>query len=121
MITTVEAISEGEFEEWYQREPDEEEAAGAEKLLTQYGCIGCHSLDGSKSVGPTFQGLFGREVTVEKGGETQTLAADEEYIRESIRQPKAAIVRGFPPVMPDFADLTEEELEAIVDYIKELR
>jgi cytochrome c oxidase subunit 2 len=90
-------------------------------LVQEKGCLGCHSTDGSKSVGPTFQGLFGREVTVEKGGETQTLAADEEYIRESIRQPKAAIVRGFPPVMPDFADLTEEELEAIVDYIKELR
>jgi hypothetical protein len=30
-------------------------------------------------------------------------------------------VQGFPPDMPAFADMTEEELEAIVDYIKELR
>jgi cytochrome c oxidase subunit 2 len=92
-----------------------------ETLVRKKGCLGCHSTDGSKSVGPTFQGLFGREVTVEKGGETQTITADEEYIRESIRQPKAAIVQGFPQDMPAFADLTEEELKAIVDYIKELR
>lgn len=92
-----------------------------ESLVREKGCLGCHSTDGSKSVGPTFQGIFGREVTVEREGKTQTLSADEEYLRESIHEPKAAIVQGFPPVMPSFADLSEEELKAIVDYIRELQ
>jgi len=94
---------------------------GGELLLREKGCLGCHSVDGSPRVGPTFKGLFGRQVTVEKGGETRTLTADADYIVESIRQPKAEIVKGYPPVMPDFADLSETELEAMVDYLKELR
>jgi cytochrome c oxidase subunit 2 len=94
---------------------------GGQELLKEKGCLGCHSTDGSPMVGPTLKGLFDRQVTVEKGRETLTLTAGADYLRESIRHPKAAIVKGYPPVMPDFADLPEEELEALVEYIKELR
>jgi cytochrome c oxidase subunit 2 len=92
-----------------------------EQLLREKGCLGCHSTDGSPKVGPTLKGLFGRQVTVEKGTETLTLTADADYIAESIRHPKAAIVKGYPPVMPDFTDLPEEVLEAMVEYIRELK
>ncbi|MGB5994171.1 MAG: c-type cytochrome, partial [Candidatus Deferrimicrobiaceae bacterium] len=80
---------------------------------------GCHSVDGSGRVGPSFQGLFGRQVELADGGK---VTADEAYIRESIARPKAKVVKGFPDVMPDFeGKIPEEDLSAIIVYIKTLK
>ncbi|MBI3017750.1 MAG: cytochrome c oxidase subunit II [Deltaproteobacteria bacterium] len=47
---------------------------------------------------------------------------DENYIRESLMQPQAKLVKGFPPVMPTFqGTLTDEEVNAIVAYLKSLK
>lgn len=117
MITSVEALSEHEFEEWYRQESAVEEAVEGERLLAQYGCLDCHSLDGSKMVGPTFQGLFGRQVTVVSGGRKHTLTVDAAYLRRSILQPQADLAEGFPPVMPSYADkIPEHGLEEILEY-----
>ena len=46
---------------------------------------------------------------------------DESYLREAILNPSAIVSVGFPPVMPTFAgQLTEEELEALIVYVKSL-
>jgi cytochrome c oxidase subunit 2 len=70
-------------------------------------------------VGPTWKGLFGstREFT---DGTSQV--ADEEYVRNSILNPMSEIVSGYAPVMPaNYADvLSEQQLNAIVEYIKTL-
>lgn len=121
MITTVEAMTEHEFEEWFRGETAEVEAAEGEKLLVQYGCSGCHSTDGSPKVGPTLKGLFGRQTTVVSDGRERTLTADADYVLKSIRQPNADVVKGFPAIMPPFDHLPEEELEELVEYIGELR
>jgi cytochrome c oxidase subunit 2 len=98
------------------------EAPSAQKgkaLTETLGCLGCHSVDGSGRVGPSFQGLFGRQVELADGGK---VTADEAYIRESIARPKAKVVKGFPDVMPDFGGkITEEDLSAIIVYIKTLK
>jgi len=117
MITTVEALPEHEFEEWYRQESAEAEASEGEKLLAKYGCTGCHSLDGSKGVGPTFQGLFGRQATVVTDGTERTLTVDVDYLRRSILQPQADLVQGYPPVMPSYADkVPRHDLEEILEY-----
>lgn len=119
MITTVEAMTEHEFEEWYRRETAEEEAAEGERLLARHGCLGCHSLDGSQSVGPTFQGLFGRQTTVVTDGRERTLTADDDYIRRSILEPQADLVVGYPPVMPSFeGKIPQHDLEEIIEYFR---
>lgn len=118
MITKVEALPSGEFERWYAEAVVV--VAEGRGLLEKYGCLGCHSLDGSPAVGPTFRGLSGRQVTVITDGREHTLTADADYIRRSIREPQADLVKGFPPVMPKLP-LPEEEVEAIVDFIEELR
>jgi cytochrome c551/c552 len=58
------------------------------------GCVACHSTDGSilGKVGPTWKGLFGSEVAFADGSK---MRADEDYFRESIREPAAKVVRGF--------------------------
>jgi cytochrome c oxidase subunit 2 len=121
MITTVEALPEEEFERWYATTEEEEKAEG-EAILQKFGCIGCHSLDGSKGVGPTFRGLFGRQTTVVTAGKERTITVDADYIRRSILEPQADLVQGFPPVMPAFAgQIGEEELAEIVEYLEGLK
>ena len=87
-------------------------------MVAQNGCGGCHSIDGSKLTGPTWRGLFGSQVKLESG---QTVKADEAYLTESIKDPNAKIVAGFPAnVMPHFT-LTDQQIQSIVAYIEALK
>ena len=88
------------------------------------GCVACHSADGStvEKVGPTWKGLFGSEVEFADGSRR---AANEDYIRQSIREPAAAVVRGFEKSdtgMPSYEGvISDAQIEALVLYIKALR
>jgi cytochrome c oxidase subunit II len=47
--------------------------------------------------------------------------ADEAYVRESITNPHAKLVAGYPPIMPTFQGLISEEgLLQLIAYIKSL-
>jgi cytochrome c oxidase subunit 2 len=89
------------------------------------GCIACHSSDGSNMVGPSYKGIFGTDVKVidnANGGKVTTVKIDENYLRESIENPTAKVVEGYPPSMPPYKGLlTEEEIGAVVEYIKSLK
>jgi cytochrome c oxidase subunit 2 len=120
MISTVEAIPQAQFDAWLKEGKGGAPHPG-QALLEKHGCLGCHSLDGSKKVGPTLKGVFGSKVPVTKGGKQSVVLADEAYLRESILVPSAAIVEGFPPIMPVTSDLPEADLKAMVEYLKELK
>lgn len=112
----------GEFESWLRKASDflstmtPEE--GGRKLYKIHGCGQCHSTDGSPLTGPTFQGIFGHQVSLAGGG---TVKVDENYIRESILNPAAKVVAGFEPVMPTFQGrLEDKEITAVIQYIKSL-
>lgn len=86
-----------------------------EQLFQRFGCAGCHS---ESNQGPSLAGLYGEEETLE-GGETVTV--DEAYLRESILDPNAKIVKGYQPIMPGFdAQLDDPEVEALIAYIRSL-
>ena len=90
-------------------------------LSPRNGCTACHSIDGSPLVGPTWQGLFGKEELLADG---TAVRVDEAYLRESIVDPEAKIVKGFVGgiMPPDFGDkLSAEEIDSIVAYIKTLQ
>ncbi len=88
------------------------------KLFARRGCGSCHSINGTKIVGPTFQGLFGTEHPITTG---ETIKVDENYVRESILEPKAKIVAGYQPVMPSFkGQLTDDDIDSLIAYIKTL-
>lgn len=92
-------------------------AKAGEKVFGAYGCVACHSIDGSKGHGPSLKGLFGskREVV----GQGMVLANDD-YLRESISDPNAKTAKGFPPgYMPPY-QLKKEEVESLVLYIQSL-
>ncbi len=87
------------------------------------GCLACHTVDGSASVGPTWQGVFGHEVTVilPDGSETKVIA-DEAYLKESTLNAGAKIVKGYPAIMPSYeGQISEADLEALIAYIKTLK
>jgi cytochrome c oxidase subunit 2 len=120
MITTVEAVPEAEFAAWL-AQGAEGSAAGkvdGKKLAQEKGCVGCHSLDGSPGVGPSFKGIMGRSETVLTKGAERSITVDEAYLRLSILEPNADVVKGFPPIMPAFGDLSKDELTALVEYLK---
>ncbi len=116
MITTVEAVPEAAFIAWL----TEQNPAGAKRgqeVLKSQGCLGCHTLDGTKAVGPTFKGIWGHEVTVVTNGTERTITVDEPYVRRSLEQPNADIVKGYPAVMPAFK-LSPDEVAAIIIALK---
>jgi len=121
MITTVEALPPEEFAEWLNRKDAHKTAGAGRELLEKHGCLACHSLDGSAKVGPTFKGLYNSRVTVLQEGKRIVVTADDAYLRESIENPAAQVVEGYQPIMPTFGDLRKEELEALVEYIEEIR
>jgi cytochrome c oxidase subunit 2 len=63
-------------------------------------------------------GLFGRPVELEGA---RAVVADENYLRESIVDPRAKKVKGYQPIMPTFqGQISEEGLLQLVAYIKSL-
>jgi cytochrome c2 len=92
---------------------------GGQGLYASLGCQGCHSLDGSKSSGPTFKGLFGSKVALTNG---QTVTADEAYLLESILDPDSKIVKGYQPgVMSSVikkGQVKQDQAKQLVDFIK---
>jgi len=87
------------------------------KLLEAKDCITCHSIDGEPGIGPTLKGIYGRNVKLTSGS---TVTADDAYVRESILKPDAKIVTEFDDVMP-VPELTDEELNQILEYLKTLK
>jgi len=79
-------------------------------------CKSCHSLDGSRVVGPTWKGLYGAKREFSDGS---SVDADENYLRESILNPAAKIVKGYPPAMPPYAgQLSDDEITQLIEYMK---
>lgn len=88
-------------------------------LYQSKACIGCHSLDGSAIVGPSFKGLYGSQQKMTDGS---THTADDAFITESIQQPQAKIVAGFENkgAMPAMG-LSDDEVKDIIEFIKTLK
>ncbi|MFB6273446.1 MAG: cytochrome c family protein, partial [Salinibacter sp.] len=88
-------------------------------IYQETGCATCHSLDGSRQVGPSFQGLYGTERAFKNGN---TVVADEEYLRQSILHPTQHVVEDYKANMPSYRGiLNESELESLIRFIKSLK
>lgn len=128
MITRVEVMAQDKFDEWVRSESVKKEAAGAgmaargKGLYESKGCIGCHSVDGSALIGPSWKGMYGRSVKVTTDGSVREVVADDDYIHRSEMEPNADIVVGFPPVMPaQKGVLSEDDVKALIEYMKTLK
>jgi hypothetical protein len=78
-------------------------------------CKTCHSIDGTRILGPSFQGRWGTTAATSAGPVT----FDAAYVIESTREPNAKVADTYPPVMPAM-ELTDEHLEAIIAFLQTL-
>jgi cytochrome c oxidase subunit 2 len=111
-----------EFSRWVEQGGDEGASIPAaekgKRTFSSLGCGACHSVDGAAATGPTLAGIFGRKQVLAGGAST---SVDEAYMRESVVNASAKVVRGYQPVMPDFdGQISEADLDALVAYLKSL-
>ena len=117
MIGDIVVMDPAQYETWMSGGNTGPLSATGEKIFAELGCVTCHRSD-TQGRGPNLQGLFGKPVQLEDG---RTITADENYVRESILDPGAKVVKGFKPVMPTFQGLvSEEQLNALVAYVKSM-
>ena len=89
-----------------------------QSLYLDNNCITCHSIDGTEMIGPSLKDIFGTVVSHTDGSNT---VVNEDYIIESIIYPHKKIVKGYPDQMNSYKDLlSEHEIKALVEYIKNL-
>ncbi len=133
MLSKVHVIPEADFSAWYFGESTDPpvlgqaelvmgtpDAARGARVFKLKGCVSCHSVDGSKLVGPTWKGLYGSKVTVLTDGQEREVTAADDYIKRSIHHPPAELVKGFAPQMPT-TELKDRDVDDLVAYIKSLR
>ena len=123
MVAQVVVHRSGEFERWLDEAANLLKtlppAKAGEVLYTRRGCAQCHSADGTRRVGPSFYKLFETQQRMTSG---EVLTVDENYIRESILEPQAKVREGYRPVMPTYqGQLKDDEIDALIEYIKTLR
>jgi mono/diheme cytochrome c family protein len=92
------------------------EAKTGQQIFTAAGCAGCHTFGPAGSngtIGPSLDELKTQAGKMEPG------KSAEEYVRESLEDPNAFIVKGYSPnVMPQFKGrLTDQQIQALVQYI----
>ena len=123
MLATVKVVSRAEYDAYIKEGPKMPDgmtpAMWGEKLFTQNGCSVCHARDGvTNSQCPNLKGIWGRDETMTTNLHVHV---DENYVKESIRQPQAKIVMGYTSViMPTFS-LTDRQVDAIIAYFKTLK
>lgn len=123
MLATTYVHEQEDFDTWLatagSADDDRDPVELGEELITRNACNTCHSVDGSRLQGPSFQGLWGTEREMQDG---EIVVFDENYVRESILEPNARITRGYDPVMPSYAGtLNDRQIDAIIEYLKTLQ
>ncbi len=136
MWSKVHVVSQEEFDEWLRDEGEKvaqiQQAADSgegenlhilgESLSKSKGCVACHSTDGSKLIGPSYKGLYGKAEVVVTGGQERQITVDDAYIRNSILKPTDDIVKGYQPLMPSQEGLVNDaEIKALIAYIKTIQ
>jgi len=90
--------------------------ASGQEMVQQWGCVTCHKFDGpEKLVGPSLWDIGARK--------------DTNYIRESILEPDAVVVEGFPAGLMKgtldgqgfYQKLSLQDLNTLVDYLASLK
>lgn len=130
MYSTVKVMEENDFNTWItdttqiaaSAEIDSPGATG-KRIMQNIGCFACHTIDGTKLVGPSFKGIWGAEHTVVTGKETRKIIVDEEYIKKSIYDPNADVVEGYMKgLMVTYeGQLSDEDIGSIIEYLKTVK
>jgi cytochrome c oxidase subunit 2 len=121
MLAKVKVVSVEDYNNWYtnlKATGNIPEPEGLVLMKTN-ACLGCHSLDGSKLIGPSFKVLFDENKKVIADGKEITIKTDSVYIRNSILEPSKEVVKGFNKgLMQSYTKiLKEDDIQKIIDYL----
>ena len=114
-------MSRSDFEDWKEAGEDTETPLPilGKRLYKSKACNACHSIDGSRVIGPTWKNAYGAMRELESG---ESVLIDDNYLRESIVYPANKIAKGYPNVMNSYAGLlSDREINALIEYIKTLK
>lgn len=108
------------WENWLKQDPFKDlSLLQIGKKVFQGRCTACHKVTHKKLIGPGLAGLYNSTRLFNNAKKT---IADENYLRESILNPGAKIVKTYTNQMTSFAGLlSEEELSGLIEYIKSLK
>jgi len=129
MLTAVKVIPAEQFNTWYAATPPKLDSTAAavpgaagKLLIESKACIACHTTNGTKLVGPSFKGIYGHKVIIETDGKEREITVDDAYIRRSILDPSADVVKGFQKgqMVSYKGQLNDDDINKIIEYIKTL-
>ena len=129
MYTYVKVMPQDQFNKWYVDTTKQVEApvdsptANGKRIMKNIGCFACHTTDGTKLVGPSLKGIYGHALTVVTGGNEREITADDEYIKRSVYDPNADVVKGFNKglMLSYKGQLSEDDVKQITEYLKTLK
>ena len=117
MIGSVIVMEPAAYQSWLAGGGEGSLAQRGAALFQQLACDTCH-LDTGQGRGPSLKDVFGKSVELSDG---TTAVVNEAYLRESILNSQAKIVKGFQPLMPTFQGLISEEgLVALIEHVKSM-
>jgi cytochrome c oxidase subunit 2 len=117
MIGSVTVLEPAAYQAWLAGGGEGSLAERGNALFNQLACNTCH-LDSGQGRGPSLKDIFGKEIELSDGSK---VTVDEAYLRESILNSQAKIVKGFQPLMPTFQGLVSEEgLVALIEHVKSM-
>lgn len=119
MLSTVRAMSAGDFAAWVADTGPASGPAAGKALLEAQGCFGCH-VTGDKTMAPPFEGLYGSTVVVLEGNKERPVHVDEAYLREAITDPGKTLVKGYDNIMPPYVDFTEQQMTDIMEFLRSI-
>lgn len=103
------------------KEPSSAEDASimeGQLIVESNGCRGCHQ-PGNMFRAPELEGLYGIERELDDGSK---VIADDAYLIESIYEPLAKVVKGYPANMPEYKEqITDLQMQDIIAYLKSIK
>jgi cytochrome c oxidase subunit 2 len=129
MGANVKVVTNEEFDKWYTDTTAVQSTAdasvpGAEGLaiLKDQGCNACHSSDGTKIIGPSYLGIWGKPAVVVRNGQDVTVIVDSAYVRKSVYDPNSEVVKGYQKgLMQSYEkSVSEKDIAKIIEYLKTL-
>jgi cytochrome c oxidase subunit II len=125
MYAIIRIVPQEDFDKWVAALPVKGalDSNTGYKTLEKNGCLACHSIDGTKVVGPSFKGLYGTSIDVMTNGVKRKVKVDDSYIKSSIYEPNTDIVVDYQQgVMKSYKGIiTDKELQSINEYLKGLK
>jgi len=131
MYTAVKVMPDSAFNSWMADTTKVAETAAAmespattgKRIMQNIGCFACHTINGSKLVGPSFKGIWGEEQTVVTNGQERQVEVDEDYVKRSIYDPNADVVKGFNKglMLSYKGQLSDDDVANIIEYLKTVK